>query len=163
MEIVFIIISGIFIFLGIVGSFLPVLPGPPTSWLGFLILYFTPSVEVSLSFLLITLLIALFIFFLDSIISVLGVKKMGGGRAGMIGSSLGLIIGILFMGPLGIIIGPFVGAFLGELIANNNTTEGAIKTATGALLGFLSGVFLKFIVSIAFAFYYVEMVWNTFF
>lgn len=163
MEIVFIIISGIFIFLGIVGSFLPVLPGPPTSWLGFLILYFTTSVEVSLSFLLITLLIALFIFFLDSIISVLGVKKMGGGRAGMIGSSLGLIIGILFMGPLGIIIGPFVGAFLGELIANNNTTEGAIKTATGALLGFLSGVFLKFIVSIAFAFYYVEMVWNTFF
>ena len=163
MEIVFIIISGIFIFLGIVGSFLPVLPGPPTSWLGFLILYFTPSVEVSLSFLLITLLIALFIFFLDSIISVLGVKKMGGGRAGMIGSSLWLIIGILFMGPLGIIIGPFVGAFLGELIANNNTTEGAIKTATGALLGFLSGVFLKFIVSIAFAFYYVEMVWNTFF
>ena len=163
MEIVFIIICGIFIFLGIVGSFLPVLPGPPTSWLGFLILYFTTSVEVSLSFLLITLLIALFIFFLDSIISVLGVKKMGGGRAGMIGSSLGLIIGILFMGPLGIIIGPFVGAFLGELIANNNTTEGAIKTATGALLGFLSGVFLKFIVSIAFAFYYVEMVWNTFF
>ncbi|MGA0967152.1 MAG: DUF456 domain-containing protein [Flavobacteriaceae bacterium] len=161
MDLFLIGLGGFFILLGIIGSFLPVLPGPPTTWVGFLMLYFTSSVTLSLSFLLLTLGIALLVFSIDTILSVFGVKKMGGGRAGIIGSTIGLIIGLLFFGPLGILLGPFVGAFLGELLFNKSDMGDAFKSASGALLGFLSGVFLKFLVSLVFAYYFVVKVWES--
>ena len=161
MDLFLIGLGGFFILLGIIGSFLPVLPGPPTTWVGFLMLYFTSSVNVSLSFLFLTLILALLVFSIDSILSVFGVKKMGGGKVGIIGSSIGLIIGLIFLGPFGILLGPFVGAFLGELLFNRNNTESSFKIASGALLGFLSGVFLKFLVSIVFAYYFVIKVWES--
>ena len=159
MDLLLIFIAGIFILLGIAGSFLPVIPGPLTSWAGILILRFVTAITITNEFLLSSFSIALFIFLLDIFIPIVGAKKIGGGKGSTYGASIGLLIGILFLGPFGIIIGPFLGAFAGELIVNKNNQKGALKAAFGSLLGFLSGVFLKFIIGLAFFYYYLRFLW----
>ena len=160
MDLIIISLAGFFILLGIAGSFLPVIPGPLTSWLGLFILGFAPSIVIENQFLILCFCIALFIFIFDNIIAVLGAKKFGGGKGSTIGSSIGIIVGILFLGPFGLIIGPFFGAFLGELYVNQSNKKGAIKAAFGALVGFLTGVFLKFMIALAFVYYFIKIIWE---
>lgn len=160
MDLLLICVSGFFIFLGIVGSFLPVIPGPLTSWVGLFTLSFVKTINISTHFLIISFSIALFIFLLDIFIPIAGAKKFGGGKGSTYGATVGLLVGIVFLGPFGILIGPFLGAFFGELIVNQNNKKGALKAALGALIGFLSGVFLKFIIGLAFGFYFVNFMWK---
>jgi uncharacterized protein YqgC (DUF456 family) len=147
MDILLIIIAALFMILGIIGSFLPVLPGPLTSWIGLLILHFTDTVAMNSSFITITLIIALLIWLFDYIIPAIGTKRFGGSKAGMIGTSIGLVIGLLSPIPGGIIIGPFLGAYIGEIL-NSADSKTAIKSAFGSLIGFLTSAFIKFIASI---------------
>ncbi|MFQ3341150.1 MAG: hypothetical protein ACI9TK_000808 [Flavobacteriaceae bacterium] len=160
MDVLFITLAGFFIFLGIAGSFLPIIPGPMSSWIGILMLSFAPSIATDKTFLMISFFVALFIYILDNIIPVLGSRKFGGGKGSTIGSSIGLVMGVIFLGPLGLLIGPFMGAFLGELYVNQDNKKGALKAAIGALLGFVTGVFLKFMVSLAFSVYYLKILWD---
>lgn len=134
--------------LGILGSFLPVLPGPSLSWLGLLLLHLTDAVSFSHVFLGITFLIALFITILDYVIPAMGTKRFGGSKAGTIGTTLGLIAGIIAPIPFGILIGPFVGAFIGEFIFNKSTSQIALKAAFGSFMGLLASSFMKFLISI---------------
>lgn len=148
---ILIVLSGlILIVLGMIGSFLPVLPGPPVAWLGLLALYFTQAIPVSFTLLVITGILALIMFILDYIIPAVGTKRFGGSRAGAIGTTIGLIIGLIALGPLGVIIGPFVGAFVGEMGFNQSDSKTAVKAATGSVLGFLASSFMKFVVCISF-------------
>lgn len=159
MDILLIFIAALFIVLGIIGSFLPVLPGPLTSWAGLLILHFTDAIPMNWTFLIITLVFAVFIWFLDYIIPAIGTKRFGGSKYGMIGTSIGLIVGLLSPIPFGIIIGPFVGALIGELI-NKSDTNTAIKAAFGSFLGFLTSTFIKFIVAIIYLGLFIVKVWD---
>ena len=97
---------------------------------------------------------------MDIFIPIVGAKKFGGSKGSTYGASIGLVMGILFLGPFGILIGPFLGAFFGELIVNKTNKKGALNAAFGSLIGFLSGVFLKFIVGLAFGFYFIRFVWS---
>ena len=133
--------------LGIIGSFLPILPGPLTSWLGLLIVHFTDFIAMNTSFLIITLVIAVLIWVLDYIIPALGTKRFGGTKYGMIGTTLGLIIGLIAPIPGGVIIGPFIGALIGELL-NKNDFKVATRAAFGSFIGFLTSTFIKFVVSL---------------
>ena len=159
MDIFLVILAAFFMFLGIIGSFLPILPGPLTSWFGLLIFHLTDAVAMNWTFLIITLVIALAIWLLDYIIPAIGTKKFGGSKAGMIGTTLGLIVGLIFLGPFGIIIGPFVGAYIGELI-NKSDSKTALKAAFGSFLGFLTSTFIKFIVAIIYLGLFIGKVWD---
>ncbi len=159
MDIFLVILAALFMFIGIIGSFLPVLPGPLTSWLGLLILHFTDVIPMNWTFLIITLVIALAIWLLDYIIPALGTKKFGGSKAGMIGTTLGLIVGLIFLGPFGIIIGPFLGAYIGERMYNSDSKT-ATKAAFGSFLGFLTSTFIKFIVAVIYLGLYIVKVWD---
>lgn len=157
MELFLVLVALLLMVLGIVGSFLPVLPGPLTSWAGLLVLHFTDGVELSPTFLIVTFSIAILLCVLDYIIPALGTKRFGGSRAGMIGTTLGLIIGLLSPIPFGILIGLFVGAFIGEMIHKNDTGK-ALKAAFGSFLGFIASTFLKFIVAIVFlGFFFIKL------
>ena len=159
MDIFLIIIAAFLMVLGVVGSFLPVLPGPLTGWLGLLVLYLMPEIDVSLMTLVITLIVAILIWILDYIIPALGTKKFGGTKAGMIGTSVGLIIGLLTPIPGGFIMGAFVGAFAGELI-NKADSKTALKAAFGSLLGFLTSAFIKFVVAIISLGLFISIIWD---
>ncbi|CAI8406350.1 MAG: Uncharacterised protein [Formosa sp. Hel3_A1_48] len=159
MELFLIVIALILMLLGILGSFLPVLPGPITSWFGFLLLYFSPLVEVSKTFLSITLVIAILIWILDYFIPAMGTKKFGGSRSGMIGTTVGLLVGLFSPIPGGIIIGPFLGALFGEML-NKADSKTALKAAFGSFLGFLTSTFIKFVVAIIYFGFFVSILWE---
>jgi len=150
MDILLVCIGFLLIIGGIIGSFIPILPGPITSWFGLLLLHLTNAVPMSYTLLVITLILALAIFILDYFIPAMGAKRFGGSRYGVIGTTIGLVIGILFFPPFGIIIGPFFGALIGELL-HGKKTDSAMKAAFGSLLGLLTSVFIKFIVAFGFA------------
>jgi uncharacterized protein YqgC (DUF456 family) len=134
------------IILGILGCILPVLPGPPLSFLAILILHFTRWGDIETNLLIIFALAAIAATVFDYILPVWATKKFGGSKRGVWGATIGLVVGIFFFPPIGIIIGPFVGAFIGELSAKN-TNQAALKSALGSFIGFLLGTGLKFAVS----------------
>lgn len=142
--------------IGLVGSFIPVLPGPLTSWLGLLLLHLTKAIPMNYTFLGITFGVALFIWVLDYIIPAMGTKKFGGSKAGAVGTTVGLILGLLSIIPLGFIIGAFIGAFVGEMTHDSKDVSRAIKAAFGSLLGFLASATLKFVVCVIFLVIYIS-------
>lgn len=161
MDIALLIFGFILMLIGILGSFLPVLPGPPVSWLGLLLLYLTKAVPDDWWVLGITLVIALAVFALDYIIPAVGTKKFGGSRAGMIGTVVGLLVALFFpiLGFFGIIIWPFVGALVGEL-TNKADNATALKAAFGSFIGFLTGTFLKFVVTVVYMGLFISTAWE---
>ena len=159
MDLFLIILSFIFLLLGIAGSFLPILPGPLSGWIGFLLVYQVSYVPSNNSFLWTTLFIAIGVFLIDYLVPIIGTKKIGGTRSGVIGSSIGLVFGLITHGPFGIIIGSFRGAFLGELINNPTNKKAALKAAIGSLIGFINGFLLKLVTAMIFFFYYLKILW----
>ncbi len=161
MDIFLLVLGFILMLVGILGSFLPVLPGPPISWVGLLLLYSTSAITMNWTFLAITLAIALVVFGLDYVIPAIGTKKFGGTKAGVIGTTVGLLVALIFpvLGPFGIIIWPFVGALVGELL-NKADKKTATKAAFGSFLGFLTGTFLKFMVAIVYLGLFISKAWE---
>ena len=86
MDIIFELFGLLFVFLGILGSFLPVLPGPLTGWVGLFLLHQSDRVPQDTPFLTTTFFVAVAVFLIDYIIPALGTKKFGGSRKGIIGS-----------------------------------------------------------------------------
>jgi uncharacterized protein YqgC (DUF456 family) len=140
--------------LGIIGCLVPVLPGPPVSFLGLIFLHLTRFGHFSNSTLIILGGIAAVVTVLDYIVPIWGTKKFGGSKYGTRGATVGLIIG-LFLGPLGIILGPLIGAIVGELIFKDDLGY-AVKAGFGSLLGFLTGIGLKLAASFVITFYFVK-------
>ena len=161
MDIVLLVVGLVLMLTGILGSFLPVLPGPPISWLGLLLLILTKAVPNDWWFLGITLVVALVVFAMDYLIPVMGTQKFGGSRSGMIGTTVGLLVAIIFpiLGIFGIIIWPFVGAFVGELL-NKADHQSALKAAFGSFIGFLTGTFLKFLVAVIYLGLFISKAWE---
>lgn len=159
MDIVLILLSGLLMLLGLAGSFLPVLPGIPLSWLGLLLLYFTSALPMNYTFLGITLVVTIIMFALQYAIPALGTKYLGGSRAGMIGATLGLVAGIFVPIPFAIIIVPFIGAFLGEII-NRSDSRTALRAASGSFIGLLASTFMEFIVTAIFLVLYILKLWE---
>jgi uncharacterized protein YqgC (DUF456 family) len=155
MEIVLIIFSILFITLGVIGCFLPILPGPPISWIGLLLMYFTENSSISSTTLFTWLAIAAAVTALDYLIPIWGTKKFGGTKMGVKGSMIGLVMGIFFP-PFGIIVGPFLGAFIAELIHDVHDTNKAFKSALGSFIGFILGTGLKLGVSLTLAWYAIS-------
>ena len=159
MDLFLLVLGLILCFIGIIGSFLPIIPGPVTSWLGILLLNLTSAVEFNLNFVLITFTVAVSVGILDYIIPILGVKKLGGSRSGQIGTTVGLIVALVILGPIGIIIGPFMGALLGEM-STKKSFQNSLKPAFGSFIGVIAGSVIKFLISLSFLFFYFDIVWG---
>lgn len=154
MDAVLLIAGFVCCLIGILGSFLPVLPGVSISWLGLILLYFTKSIPANYWVLGSTFIIMITISVLDYTIPAASAKKFGGTKYGVYGCNIGLILGFFFP-PIGFIILPFVGAFIGELVFNYRDHRRAFRSALGALSGFLLSVFIKFLVCLSFLFVFI--------
>ena len=142
------LLSLIFLFLGLLGVFLPIIPGPFFSFLAILLLQFFTSYSFNTDYLIILGLLAIIITFLDYWLQVYSVRYFGGGKSSTIGVILGIILGIFFIPPIGVVVGPFIGAYLGALLESDFDFLNSFKVAGGALIGFLCGTILKFCYSL---------------
>jgi uncharacterized protein YqgC (DUF456 family) len=145
-EILSAIICAILMFIALVGTIFPILPGIPLAWLGILIYAIgTGFNNISITTTVIFFIVTLVTMAIGYFAPMLGAKKYKASRAGIMGAFIGITIGIFALGFWGIIIGPFLGALVGELIAKKSLAN-ALKSATGTFIGFIAGNLLQMIV-----------------
>ena len=154
--IVFAVILGV---VGIIGSIVPSLPGPPISWIGLLLAFFGRRIaesdnEITLTCLLIWLAITLIVTVLDYIIPAKFTRMVGGTKAGSWGAMIGLLVGIIFT-YIGMIAGCFLGALIGELVFGKKEAGASFKSALGAFAGVMAGTGLKLITTVTMMFYII--------
>lgn len=155
MDAALVVLGGILIILGIIGCFLPVLPGPPLGYAGIILLHLTAMVQFSTVFLVVLGAVVLLVSVLDYLVPVLGAKRFGGSKLGIIGCVVGLVAGIFIFPPVGIILGPFVGAIAGELI-NGDDLQKALRSGFGSFLGYIFGTGVKLAVCLVMAYFYLQ-------
>ena len=157
MTVLILIIAFTLLLLGLLGSIIPGLPGPPISYFAVLLIHIFKGTLISFSFLWTWAIIVAIVFVLDYTLQAWGVKKFGGGRKSTIGTFLGLFVGLLFP-PIGLLVGPFVGAFLGALSEVKGDNTRAMKVAIGSFIGFVTGTALKLGVSAALMWYSIQSI-----
>lgn len=128
--------------IGIAGCIIPGLPGTPLNFLAVLFLHWTAYANYTTQQLFIYALVALSIYVIDAYLPIWGTKKYGGSKMGIWGSIVGLLIGMFLFPPFGIIVGPFLGAVVGELLAGKDN-KAALRSGLGAFIGFITGTGLK--------------------
>jgi len=162
-----VILAFILLLAGLVGSIVPAIPGPPLGFLGLLILHWQGYGDFSNVFLWIFAGVVVAIMVIDNFLPAWMTKSFGGSRMAVTGSVIGLIVGMIFFAPIGLLVGPFLGALAGELIniriqesrnKKNNKNESdtsieekskyrkALKAAFGAFLAFILGTGAKLII-----------------
>ena len=97
----------------------------------------------------------LLLLFADNLTNLYSVKKFGGTKAGMWGSTIGLLVGPFILPGFGILVGPFAGAVLAELLVHRKGIGEALKIGFGSLVGFLSSVVVKCLIQIAMIAYFL--------
>lgn len=152
-DLVILVVGGILVVAGVFGSILPFLPGPPLSYLGLLLLQVSSRQPLSLALLITYGCITILVAAIDYIIPAYTTKKYQGSKYGVRGSAAGLIAGLLFFPPFGVIIGPPTGAFLGELLSGKRLHR-ALKSATGSLVGLFAGTTIKLIITLLMAYHF---------
>ena len=160
MNVTLIIVAILLALIGIAGSIIPGLPGPPFSWAALLVLNFTTAADHNATYLIVTAAVAVVITLLDYVVPSLSTKRHGGSKAGVWGCNIGLVVSIIGLpfgptGLIGVIFWPFVGALVGELLSGKQSRE-AMRAAWGAFLGFLTGTGLKLAYGIFAAFFIVR-------
>ncbi len=151
MDIVLLILSGLFMVVGVLGSILPALPGLPLSYVGLLLLHFTSYIDYSVTFLLVWLGVVIVVTIMDNVIPLWTTKVFGGSKWAVWGSVIGLLVG-MFIPPVGIILGTLIGAIVGEMLYGKPLME-SFKSGIGSLVGFMLTTGIK-LICCGFMFYY---------
>lgn len=149
MELFLQIVAALFIVIGVLGSILPAIPGPPICFVGLLMVQWATGAYET-NYLLMWGAIVVIVTVLDNLLPIWFTKKFGGSKKAMWGATIGVVIG-LFLGPVGIILGPFLGALAGELLHDNSDSTRAFRAAFGSFAAFIFGVGLKLVCCVAIA------------
>lgn len=144
---IFIALAIILGLVGILGSILPGLPGPPLSWAGLLLLRFSDKADpVSNKVLLIWLAVVVAVTLIDYVFPALTTRQFGGHKAASVGAMVGLFVGMILT-PIGMILGSVLGAFLAEFYVENGGVWESFKASIGAFIGFIVTTVLKLAVA----------------
>jgi uncharacterized protein YqgC (DUF456 family) len=156
LSVTLIIIGLILAIAGIVGCILPILPGPALSFCALILLAWIKNWQIfSQSFLIVMGVITALLILLDYVAPALGAKKYGASKRGIWGSAIGMIIGIFFIPPWGMIVGAFIGALVGEL-SSGKSGRNALRAGWGILIGNVFVVGLKLAFTAVVLFYYLK-------
>ena len=151
LVIILILIAVITALVGIIGAIVPALPGPPLCFASLVIAYFTSPGYISTALLATMLVVTIVVTVLDYIAPIWLTKLGGGSKEAMWGSTLGIFIGLFFM-PLGLVLGPLAGAFIGEMMHEQHVGK-ATKVALMSFVAFLLTTGLKLMASLLMTFY----------
>jgi uncharacterized protein len=158
-EIVYWILISMMFIISFIGLVYPIIPSM-LFILGGFILYgvFFSFHDLNWLFWTIQILFVLLLFSADYLANLLGVKKFGGSKAGIWGSTIGLLIGPFIIPVLGIIIGPFLGAVLAELLIHRKGLKESLKIGVGSVIGFISSVITKAVIQAIMIIYFLFIV-----
>lgn len=159
MDILFwIIIIALFI-ISFVGLIYPIIPSVLFIFASFILYGFFFGFEAfNLFFWIIQGLLVVLLFGADFIANLIGVKKYGGSKAGIWGSTIGILVGPFVIPFLGIIIGPFLGAIIAEWLVNKKDLKEAAQIGFGSVIGFISSVITKGIIQAVMVIYFLIVV-----
>lgn len=144
MEIIAWIAAGLLFAIAFVGLVYPVIPSALFIMGGFLLYGWIDTFEgMNVLFWIIQILFLVLLFGADTLSNLVGVKKFGGSKAGMWGSTIGLLVGPFLIPVAGILIGPFLGAVIAELAVSRSGWKQSFKTGIGSLVGFLTSIVTK--------------------
>lgn len=146
MDIVLSIEAFLLTLLGIVGCVVPILPGPLIGYAGLLVAGWASYSSMSTGGLLLWLAAVAAVSVADYLLPAWMTRRFGGSRAGAIGATVGVFAGFLLFPPAGIVLGPFVGAVLGELLHDSRDSARAFRVGIGSFLAFVVGTGAKLIV-----------------
>ena len=150
MSVSLIVLAFILLIIGVVGTFIPMFPGLPIGWLGLFVAFLSSDCNLSIWTLVITLLLMLIVTVLDYVIPAKMVKKSGGTKSGERGALIGSIAGVIFVNPIILIFGSFIGALIGEIINDSKDIKKALKSAFSSFIGFLLGTGIKAFLTLSF-------------
>ena len=148
MDIALSVLAFLFSIVGIIGCIVPALPGVVLSYAGLLCAYFTSYSHMSASAIWIWLAITVAVSVADYFLPAWMTRRFGGSRAGAIGATVGVFAGFFIFPPIGIILGPFVGAVAGELLNDRGDFPKAILVGFGSFLSFVVGTGLKVVAAV---------------
>jgi uncharacterized protein YqgC (DUF456 family) len=135
-------LAALLVVAGFIGVIAPVLPGAPLVFIGLVLAAWAENFQyVGMWTLIIIAVLLGLTYVVDAIASALGVKKVGASKQAMWGAVIGTTVGVFFGIP-GILLGPFIGAVVGELIARRNFMQ-AGKAGVAAWIGFVVGTLGK--------------------
>lgn len=147
-EILLIILSFILAIIGILGAIYPIIPGAIISFGALLLFYFATDDRITVTALIVWGVIVLIASILDALIPPLITRRMGGSKRAVMGSLVGTIVGSFFFPPLGMLLGSFLGALIGQWQESRVLDDKSFRVAMGSFLGFILGTGLKLMVSI---------------
>jgi len=149
------ILCSVLMVVGLLGVVLPILPGVPLAWLGlFIYALGTDFQRISIATVVVFFILTVLTLVLDFAAPMLGARKYRASKFGVFGAFLGFTVGIFVLGFWGIILGPFVGALLGELIVGRKPKQ-ALGSALGAFLGLVAGTLFKIILILIMAGFFI--------
>lgn len=135
-----------FIVGGFIGTLFPVLPGTILILCGFLVYgLITGFDNLSLGFFVAQCVLVGLSYLVDLLATAFGVKIYGGSKAAAWGAVLGTLL-IFVIGPIGLLVGPLMGAIAGELIMGEEIKQ-ALHSGFGSFLGFIGGALAKVVIS----------------
>jgi hypothetical protein len=146
---------------GIVGCIVPALPGVILSFVGVLCAWGASWSELSVATVCIWLAVTVAVTVADYFLPGWMARRFGGSRAGSLGATIGIFVG-LFFGPWGILLGPFAGAIIGELLHDSTDKGRAFKVGIGSFLAFAVGTGIKLTAAIAMFVLVIADTWGPF-
>ncbi len=136
------------ILLGIAGTIIPLIPGIPLIFISIAAYGWHEGFQqVTPKYLVIIGTVTVLSVIVDYLSTALGAKYAGSSKKGIWGAFIGTFIGALFFPPLGILLGPWLGAFIGEYIELQDAGAAA-KTGFGTVLGLFSGIVFNLILAL---------------
>ncbi|WP_160721717.1 DUF456 domain-containing protein [Bacillus sp. USDA818B3_A] len=149
MEIVYWVIISILFLVAFIGLVYPIIPSVLFLLAGFLLYgVFFSFAPFNWLFWIIQGLFVVLLFAADYIANAIGIKKYGGSKAGVWGSTIGIIAGPFVIPIFGILIGPFIGAIIAELLVHRRSFSESVKVGVGSVIGFVSSVVTKTIIQL---------------
>ncbi len=152
-----VIAGSILMVVAFIGCIVPGLPGPPFGFLSLIILHWVEPVIFTSDFLITLGVITAGVYLLDYVLPLLGAKMYNASKQGIWFSIIGMLIGIFFFPPFGMILGLLLGAIVGELISGKASSE-ALKVGIASFAFSLLAIIAKIILTGVMAFYFVEAV-----
>lgn len=160
MDITLALLALLFTVVGIIGCIVPALPGVILSYAGLLCSWFTSYSTIGTAALWIWLAVTVAVSVIDYYLPAWMTRRFGGSRSGAIGATVGVFAGFFFFPPLGVILGPFFGAIIGELLHDKSDPAKAFLVGTGSFLSFIVGTGLKLAAAVGMLLHVVADIWG---